>query len=328
MTQHSRGRGRSKILLTGVIHAHFLLLAMIELRHLRSFVILAEELHFGRAAHRLRVAQPALSQQIQRLERMLTVRLLDRTSRSVKLTEAGVALLASSRGLLADAERAVAITRRAGLGEVGVLRLGFAASGAFGILPSILRTFRTRFPDILIEFYDGPLEPPIERIENGSLDVAIARGPFHDPRVRAELLYREGICAVLPDAHRLASRKRVPVAALANEDFVMFPRQRSPYFHDSLTDLCRRAGFVPRITQEAADWQVLASLVAAGLGVSIAPMSVRQMPREGVRCVPLTSAEPIAELALLCHKQRVSGTTSSFIAIAHEVAQGLRPKGN
>jgi DNA-binding transcriptional LysR family regulator len=294
---------------------------MMELRHLRAFVILAEELHFGRAAHRLRIAQPALSQQIQRLEGVLTVRLLHRTSRSVELTEAGHALLASARGLLAEAERAVVTTRRAGLGEVGVLRIGFAASGAFGILPSILRRFRQEFPDVLIEFYDGPLELPIERLENGSLDVAIARGPVREPRLRAEVFYRERICAVLPETHRLASRNRIQLAALATDDFVMFPRQRSPYFHDSLTDLCRRAGFLPRITQEAADWQVLASLVAAGLGVSIAPMSVRQMPREGVRCVPLTSSEQIAELVLLCHKERVSSITSSFIGIAHKAAQ-------
>jgi DNA-binding transcriptional LysR family regulator len=300
---------------------------MMELRHLRAFVILAEELHFGRAAHRLRIAQPALSQQIQRLESVLTVRLLHRTSRSVELTEAGHALLASARGLLAEAERAVVTTRRAGLGEVGVLRIGFAASGAFGILPSILRRFRQEFPDVFIEFYDGPLELPIERLENGSLDVAIARGPVHEPRLRAEVFYRERICAVLPEAHPLASRNRIQLAALATDDFVMFPRQRSPYFHDSLTDLCRRAGFLPQITQEAADWQVLASLVAAGLGVSIAPMSVRQMPREGVRCIPLTASERIAELVLLSHKQRVSSITSSFISIAKEVARAPHRKG-
>jgi DNA-binding transcriptional LysR family regulator len=301
---------------------------MIELRHLQSFVTLADELHFGRAAQRLRIAQPALSQQIQRLERELSVQLLHRTSRSVELSVAGVALLASARGLLADARRAVDTTRRAGLGDVGVLRLGFAASGAFGILPDILRTFRKKFPDVLLEFYDGPLELPIERLENGSLDIAIARGPVQNPRVRVELLYREGICAVLPDAHPLANRKRIPVEALATDDFVMFPRQRAPDFHDSLTGLCRRAGFLPRITQEAADWQVLASLVAAGLGVSLAPMSVRRMPREGIRCIPLTSSERIAELVLACNKQRVSSIASSFITVAHEVSRPPRRKAS
>lgn len=108
----------------------------------------------------------------------------------------------------------------------------------------------------------------------------------------------------------------------------MFPRQRAQYFHDSLTELCRRAGFLPRITQEAADWQVLASLVAAGFGVSLAPVSVRHMAREGVRCVPLTTSERIAEITLLCPRERVSNITSSFIAIAHEVARAPSRKGD
>jgi DNA-binding transcriptional LysR family regulator len=310
--------------LNGAIDADSLSFDMLELQHLHAFVVLAEELHFGRAARRLRIAQPALSQRIQRLERTLTVRLFERTSRSVTLSDAGVALLASARALLADAERAIATTRRAALGEVGVLRIGFAASGAFGLLPRVLRAFRKAFPDVVIEFHDGALAIPVERLENGSLDVAIVRGPVDDPRLRAELLYRERICAVLPDTHPLAKRRRISLASLAADDFVMFPRERAPVFHDSLAELCRRAGFLPRVRQEAADWQVLASLVAAGLGVTLAPMSVRQMPREGVLCIPLTSQERIAELVLVCAKQRVSSATSSFIAIAHATARSSR----
>lgn len=300
---------------------------MLELRHLHAFIAIAEERHFGKAARRLRVAQPALSQQLQRMEALLSVKLFKRTSRNVELTEAGAALLPNARALLADAARAETLTKRAALGEVGSIRMAFIASGAFAILPDILSRFRKAFPDVAIEFYDGPLEAPIDRLENGSLDVAIVRDPEPDHRVRARTLLKERICAVLPTTHPLAGRKRIDVSALAEDNFVMFPRLRAPRLFDKLVGLCDQAGFAPRIVSEAAEWQVLASLVAANVGVTLAPESVRRMPREGVSYVALTSNERLANLTLLYSVDRVTPVTTAFIQIARDAVAASRVDG-
>lgn len=289
---------------------------MLDLRHLNAFVTLAQELHFGRAARRLRVAQPALSQQVKRIEAALSVQLFTRTSRRVELTEAGTALLPNARALLADAARAETLTRRVALGEAGSIRIAFIASGAFALLPDILSRFRKALPDVAIEFFDGPLEAPIDRLENGSLDVAVVRDPDPDPRVRAETLHEERICAVVPRSHWLASRNRIDVSSLADDTFVMFPRLRAPRLFDKLTGLCDQAGFAPRIVSEAADWQVLASLVAAGVGVTLAPESVRKMPRDGVSYLPLTFTKRLAKLVLLYSADHVSPVTTAFVELA------------
>lgn len=298
---------------------------MLDLRHLHAFVTLAEELHFGRAARRLRVAQPALSQQLKRIETTLAVQLFLRSSRRVELTEAGAAFLPHARALLADATRAETLARRAAEGHAGIIRIAFIASGAFGLLPEILIRFRSTLPDVSIEFFDGPLEAPIDRLVNGSLDVAIVRDPDPDPRVHARTIREERICAVVPKSHRLASRNRISVSALANDSFVMFPRARAPRLFDKLVLLCDEGGFAPRIVSEAADWQVLASLVAAGVGVTLAPESVRRMPREGVSYLHLTSQKRLAKLVLLYSADRPSPTTAAFIDIALGLGQHTKP---
>jgi DNA-binding transcriptional LysR family regulator len=292
---------------------------MVDLKQVHSFLILAEELHFGRAAARLRIAQPALSQQLKRLEKALGVRLVDRTSRSVVLTAPGRALVETGRTLLADADRTAASVRSAADGKVGVLRVGFSASGAFGVFPAILRAFRAVAPDVAVEFHDGPDDIPFARIESGQLDVAIVRGPVSDPRVRAEVIQRERICLVVPSSHRFASRKHLWLASLRDEEFVMFPRARAPHLHDSILSACRKEGFMPRILHEAAQWQVLVSLVAADMGITLVPDSVRLMPRAGVAYIPIVPARKIAELSILCNRDQVTAIASRFISVARQV---------
>jgi DNA-binding transcriptional LysR family regulator len=289
---------------------------MLELRHLRCFVAVAEELHFGRAALRLRLAQPALSQQVQRIEASLGVRLFDRTKRRVELTAAGRQLLEEARPILSAAEQAELNVRRASQGELGALRLGFVGTGAFAILPDIIRRFHASHPGVRIQFHDAHLEPPFEMLEAGSLDVAIVRAPATHPRLTIDTFHSEPMCAVVPSAHRLGSRHRIRLGALAGESFVLFPRRNQPEFHDAITSACRTSGFSPRVENEAGDWQVLVSLVAAGLGVTLAPNSVRRIPRDGLHYCTVTGLDLVAELAFVYSPERRSPVADAFMRIA------------
>jgi DNA-binding transcriptional LysR family regulator len=206
-------------------------------------------------------------------------------------------------------------------GQVGELRVGFVASGAYDILPAIIRRFREQCPDAHLEVDECALRVPLEQLEAGTLDVAIVRGPVSHPLLQVEALFREPLCAVVASDHRLARRGPVALSALATEPFVIFPRERAPVFYDALMRCCRDAGFLPRIVQEAADWQVLVSLVAAGMAVTLAPASVRQLPRAGVAYRPVRPARPIAQLDLVHAPARISPLAESFMRVARETAR-------
>lgn len=294
------------------------------LRSLQYFLAIAEDLHFSNAASRLGIAQPSLSQQIKALEAALGAQLFRRTKRTVTLTEAGRALVPDARQLLAQANRLRMRVKSIAAGEAGTLRVGFVASGAYGILPAIVRLFRRRCPGAQLELDECTLRVPFEQLEAGTLDVAIVRGPVSHPNLHVEPLLCEPLCAVLPTEHRLAHRTRIPLRALAGEAFALFPRHRAPAFHDAITRSCREAGFEPRIAHEAADWQVLVSLVAGGTAVTLAPMSVRNMPRAGVRYRAVHPSRKIAELDLVHGPGPLSSLAEAFVGIAHE-SVGDRP---
>jgi DNA-binding transcriptional LysR family regulator len=291
------------------------------LRALRYFEALAEELHFAQAADRLRISQPSLSQQIQRLEGVLGTRLFERTKRSVRLTAAGRALVPDARQLLVQGDRMRAHIARVAAGQEGEIRVGFVASGAYDILPAIIRRFREQCPDAHVEVDECALRVPLEQLEAGTLDVAIVRGPLSHPTLHVQALLREPLCAVLPSDHALARRVRLPLAALRAEPFALFPRERAPAFHDAISSCCRDSGFLPRIAHEAADWQVLVSLVAAGMAVTLAPVSVRQLPRAGVVYRPVRPAHAIAELDLVYAPARTSPLVEAFVRVARETAR-------
>lgn len=297
------------------------MLDKLSLRSLRYFVALAEELHFARAAARLGIAQPGLSQHVRRLEHLLGVRLFNRTNRRVELTEAGHALIPDARVLLQYVARMSTRVRRVAKGDTDRIRVGFVASGAYDLLPKILRRFRTACPDAAIELDACDLQVPWDRLESGALDVAIARGPRSHPGFRIETLYREALCVVLSESHPLVARRRLRLADLADEGFAMFPRHRAPEFFDVITGACHGAGFVPRITHEAADWQVLVSLVAADLAIALAPASVQHMRREGVCYKSLNPRRDIAQLDLIFAAAAVPPLTEMFLRVARETAK-------
>jgi len=240
----------------------------LSLRQLEFFVVLAEEVHYVRAAKRLGIAQPPLSRAIRRLERAVGVTLLDRTSRSVALTAAGRAMLAPARRPLAEAGRAADAAVRAADGESGELTVGFSASASFSVLPALIGRYRRRHPSVRLTLVEQTTSAQLADLESSLIDVAVARGPIISPALHGTVVCREPFQAVLPSDHALALRDAVPLSALAGERFVLFPRHVAPTFYDVLMAAFRAAGFSPTVGEEAAEWHTIVGLVGAGLGVA------------------------------------------------------------
>ncbi|MBJ6764476.1 LysR family transcriptional regulator [Myxococcaceae bacterium JPH2] len=289
-----------------------------EFRQLQLFVAVAEELHFGRAAARVGMAQPPFSQQIRRLEAELGVTLLARTSRRVALTPAGSRLLDEARTLLARRADVVATVRRAAQGETGTLRVGFAASSAFGILPDIVSRFRRRFPEVKLELDDRESLDVGIALVTGELDVAIVRTPFRHEGITVERLLKEPFSLALPSSHPRAGQQSVTLASLANEPFVLFPRHAAPGLHDTVTSMCLAAGFSPRIVQEASSWPSVIGMVEAGLGLTLAPVSAEALRPRGVVFRRLRGATGFAELSVAFMGTRPTPAVVNFRALAHE----------
>lgn len=260
----------------------------IELRHLRYFAAVAEELHFGRAAERLGIAQPPLSQQIKSLEEFVGYALFERRPQ-VRLTTAGEALLEVARRTLAQVEEGLELTRRAGRGEAGRITVGFAASILTTTLPEILRNYREQFPGVELRLRELSSAAQAAALAEGGIDVGFVREAAVVPGsdLVCEPILREEFVAVLPPAHTLAGREQLPLVDLAEEPFVHFPRAVAPALFDQIAEACGRAGFRPRVVQEAQEWLTIIGLVEAGLGVSLVPASFRRLRWGGVQYRPL-----------------------------------------
>jgi DNA-binding transcriptional LysR family regulator len=259
---------------------------VVELRHLRYFAAVAEEKHFGRAARRLRIAQPPLSRQIQAFERELGFLLFDRSRRHVELTPAGEALFRHTRKVEGTIDLAIREAQRAARGETGRLAIGYPSSLAFGGLVELLRAFRARSPHVDVALREMPPQEQIDALHDATIDVGFIRGPVDDVGLATRCVRKEPLVLALPFGHPLTRQKRIALADLAREPFVTFPRARGPAFFDQLMSLCRGAGFTPRIVQEAPQLDIV-SLVAAGFGVAIVPSSLRALRRPGLVFRPI-----------------------------------------
>jgi DNA-binding transcriptional LysR family regulator len=268
-----------------------------ELRHLRYFLAVADELHFGRAAERLAIAQPPLSQQIQALEAELGVPLF--TRHPVRLTPAGEAFQQEAAATLQRAERATEAARAAARGELGTIRVGFVSSAAYGALPVAVRRFRDHHPRVTLALTELTTAFQLQGLHAGDLDVGLFRvdpASLRDPDLVAETIAREPYVLALPTDHPLAARRRVPLAELADEPFVTFPYRSNPSLHGQLERYCLRAGFTPRVVQEATLMQTIVALVAAGLGVSLVPASLQRLQLAGLAYRPLAEKDVLTEL--------------------------------
>jgi DNA-binding transcriptional LysR family regulator len=249
----------------------------VELRHLRYFVAVAEELHFGRAALRLHLAQPPLSQQIRKLEEILGYPLFERTSRSVALTAAGRAFLERAQRTLRNVHRDIEETRSIGRGEVGSLHIGFVGSAMLTILPAIFRTYREGYPGVRLHLHESFTAKVIEELQNGTLDAGLLRDGDPVEGLIAKTIYSEPFVAVLPARHPCARQKSISPAALRGEPFVYYPRSAGTRAFEKPLSLCEEHGFRPQIVQEASNWLTILRLIGSGLGVSIAPDCVRRI---------------------------------------------------
>jgi DNA-binding transcriptional LysR family regulator len=276
----------------------------VELRHLRYFVAVAEELNVTRAAVRLGIAQPPLSQQIGKLERELGVQLLERNARGVRLTTAGAALLAEARLLLARADEAIRIVRNVGHGESGAVRIGSVASGFSGVLLDLLPAFRAAFPAVLPLVYEMEAVPQLEALTHGTIDIAFLRVTDPYPGVTLWPLVAEPLVAAIPERHPLARADRVSLGELAAEPFVAFPRAAAPEAFDAITSACRAAGFTPDIVYEASNDHSLVALVATGLAVSLVPRSTSNLHMPGAT---YRAVEPAASAAVMSAALPASG---------------------
>jgi DNA-binding transcriptional LysR family regulator len=295
-----------------------------ELRHLRYFIAVAEELHFGRAAARLGIAQPPLSQQIRRLETRLGVELFRRTRRSVELTDGGAALLPAARDLLSHAARVEQTVRRSATGTTGTIQMGFVGSAAYELLPTLLRRFRERYPEASVVPAELSTTEQIAAIKRGGLDAGLVRLPVESHEVATLRLVEEPIVIALPDFHPLATKRRLPLVALADEPFVMWGRRLNPPFHDEVIAACHEAGFSPNVVQEAGEMPTIVSLVAAGLGVSLVPASMELVRSEGVAYLPVQGKGVRIALALAWRRDHPSPLVRNLVSVARETWPGRR----
>ncbi|WP_449554344.1 LysR family transcriptional regulator [Lelliottia amnigena] len=275
----------------------------IELRHLRYFIAVAEELHFGRAAARLNISQPPLSQQIQILEQQVGARLLARTNRSVSLTAAGKQFLADSRQVLSLVNDAAARAERLHLGETGELRLGFTSSAPFiSAVSHTLSSFRRHYPDVHIQTREINTREQIVPLNEGSLDLGLMRNTQLPDTLAWEVILREPLMAMIPRDHPLAAQPSVTLAELTQEPFVFFDPHVGTGLYDDILGLMRRYGLSPVITQEVGEAMTIIGLVAAGLGVSILPASFKRVQLSEMRWVAIAEEDAVSEMWLVWPK--------------------------
>ena len=286
-----------------------------ELRHLRYFLAVAEELHFRRAAEKLHIAQPALSRQIQQLEAALQVKLFARTNRSVVLTEAGEVFYIEAKKIFQRIDDAVSLTQKAALGNWGELKLTFTAPAMSTVLPSILRTYRKDFPKVKFTLTELPTSAQVEALKTGESDC----GFFHPTVTAANLtikeIFAESIGIVVPRSHSLAEEKTVKLADFSNDDFILFPRTYNPHLYDHIIAVCQQVGFSPRIIEEISPRSNAVSFVAAEIGITFLSRSLGSLCGQDVVYKPLAGLAPQLKLVYGWRSQDPSACLSRFLEV-------------
>ena len=293
------------------------------LRQLRFFVTVAEELHFGRAAERLCMTQPPLSQAILALEQELSVSLFRRTKRHVALTPVGEHLLAHATRLLAEAEAFPGLARQLARGEIGSLRLGFVTTADYSLLPELVSRYDATYPDVKVSLREMTSDVQIQALLQGEIDAGLII-PLH-ATLHASLAYlrliREPLVLAIPegwlDSGRLKPfNDRLRLQDIAGEPLIIFPRSSAPAFHDLITSYFTRNGIEPTIGQEAIEMQTIISLVSAGMGVALVPGSLKKLGRFGVRYIALQGDPPLIETGISWRREDPSPTVKRFVEIA------------
>ncbi|RMB81521.1 LysR family transcriptional regulator [Streptomyces shenzhenensis] len=292
-----------------------------EIRQLRYFVTVAEELHFGRAATRLHMSQPPLSQQIQRLERQLGFALFERTRRSVTLTRAGRLLLEEARRALAQADRTEDIAELIRSGTAGTVRIGFVGSALYGVLPRALRSFREQLPEVHFSAREMESNDQIRALQDDIIDLGFTRPPLPLGGLSSLDIHEEELLVALPHDHPLHRRGGpVALAELAQEPFVLFPPEHGSGFWYTVARACGDAGFSPRVAYEGEHIHTMIGMVAAGLGVSLVPASASQLQLAQVRYAPLAGPPVRLGLSLIWDETRAVPALKNLISVAASAA--------
>ena len=295
-----------------------------ELRHLRYFIAVAEELHFGRAAKRLNISQPPLSQQIMQLEEEIGVQLFNRTKRRVEITPAGMVFLAEACRIITMSDDAVRRTIRADKGEIGRLAVGYIGSANYSLLPQVVREFRKRFQDVDLSLAELNTSNQIEALRDGRIHVGFLRPPqgIENEGLSIEPVFREPLMAAMPRNHHIKGKTPIPLSVLAKESFIMIPRQRGPGYFDYIIALCQQEGFSPRIVLEASQFHTIIGLVAAEIGIAIVPASMQSSRFKGVVFRAIEGgAETILNMAWVTNNQSL--VLHNFIGVTRGVVRSL-----
>jgi DNA-binding transcriptional LysR family regulator len=301
-----------------------------DLRQLRHFVAVAERLHFGRAAAALHISQPPLSRSIRSLEARIGATLLARTRRRVELTPAGARFLEEAKRVLAHLEHAVHEAGRFTAGDGGRLRLGFVSLADYGVLPGLLKAYKAARPGVSLALREMLSPEQAAALAAGELDFGLLLPPVvAGPDLEHAVLQRERFLVALPARHRLArAHGRIAVRALASEAFVMAPREIAPGLHDIIITLTARAGFAPRVAQEAIQMQTVVSLVSSGLGVALVPACLANLGRRGVVYREIADPHPRLDLWLAWRRGTLAfpggGAAREFVAQARRLPKRAR----
>ena len=291
----------------------------IDLRQLRYFIAVAEEQHFGRAAARLHMTQPPLSQTIQALEASLGTPLFTRTKRSVTLTPAGLALLPEVQRILTQSSALPELARRAASGESGRLSLAFVSTADYSVLPPFLREFREHYPLVQIELREATTDVQLEELALGRVDVGLLIPPLSE-KVGSDLDYMpvlsEPLILAAPDGlDTLHKKETIALKTLADFPLIIFPRHVAPAFHDAILACFHDAGLTPRIGQEAIQMQTIVGLVSAGMGIALVPQSVSNLKRTGVVYKTLADRTPSVETGLAWRRDNASPVLHAFLEL-------------
>ncbi|GLV53230.1 LysR family transcriptional regulator [Dictyobacter sp. S3.2.2.5] len=286
-----------------------------ELRSLHYFIAVAETLHFSRAAERLHIAQPPLSQQIQRLEKEMGVQLFERTKRSVRLSAAGEVFLQEAYRTLAQAEQSIHAARAADRGEIGRLALGFVGSSAYGMLPAMIQAFRERFPQVELILREWTTVEQVQALHKEEIQIGFVRPPILDATLHHLTVQQEPFLVAVPVKHPLATSSSVSLSALADDPFIFVPSKLAPGLSHQMMDMCLQAGFQPRIAQEAIQFHVIISLVAAGLGIALVPACIRTFQRPDVVYLPLQDSTIQAEIQMVRQRAGHSVVMHNFLDV-------------
>lgn len=290
---------------------------MVDLRQLRQFVAVAEELHFHRAAARLHMSQPPLTAAIRKLEDEIGSELIQRGNRTLGLTAAGHVLLAQARLTLQQAEHALAATRDAAAGRTGTVRLGYVGSALYGRLPQVIRAFRGSHPQVRLELIEATSAQQLALLREQRLDIGVLIPPVHDAGdMQLRGFDRDQLAIALPRAHPLAQAPHISLSALADQPFLLWPANQGLGFHAQVLRVCAAAGFVPRVVQEAHGMHAVLSLVAVEAGIAIVPASMAGFRGEEVRYQPIADAQAGFDLQLCTRQGGMAPALQRFIATA------------